>query len=342
MGGFPEVQLPLPITVFCEKTGAESYLSKARKPRRIGIAKRIQFRKNIKKSKHTMRRYRVSYKLMHTLAKKYTSGLKNFGPPGSFDERNQHGGVMPSLPGDVHLTGRQAATILEKCADHEISYEQFRSISGCLSYIYQLVWTGDYHKKMNWPEVTKMFRAYSPDEFRAPVRPLKPEHVPSPEQLRAAFTKGWTVNCGWSLCRWWLGLLCCWTWAVLGNRSNCDVAGLRDSRTHTLSAQQGWAATAMKGGRNKLCDRKAGSRPWSGYFVCLCPEGKHQEPPEDFEDSLEEDGNPTTPPTFCTSCPLAALDIRTRLAGENGMKIFGKWSKGRYFGQNIGKPVTLA
>lgn len=40
---------------------------------------------------------------------------------------------MPALPGDFELTGKQAATILEKCAEAKpVSYDQVRGVSGML------------------------------------------------------------------------------------------------------------------------------------------------------------------------------------------------------------------
>ena len=41
---------------------------------------------------------------------------------------------MPALPGDFELSGKQAATILEKCAESKegISYDQLRGVSGML------------------------------------------------------------------------------------------------------------------------------------------------------------------------------------------------------------------
>ena len=42
----------------------------------------------------------------------------------TYDPRNQHGGVMPALPGDFELSGKQAAIVLEKCAETKgVSYE---------------------------------------------------------------------------------------------------------------------------------------------------------------------------------------------------------------------------
>ena len=58
-----------------------------------------------------MRRYRYGYRLIWIHAGRYVRRLKNFAEPGSFDRNNQHGGEMPALPGDVTVSGRQAATI---------------------------------------------------------------------------------------------------------------------------------------------------------------------------------------------------------------------------------------
>ena len=87
------------------------------KPRRAGQAKRRQFRANEKRSKMTLHRYCNGYKMIWTKAGRYVRRLSHFPKPGSCDPRNQQGGYMPALPGDVRLTGKQAAAILEKCAD---------------------------------------------------------------------------------------------------------------------------------------------------------------------------------------------------------------------------------
>ena len=46
---------------------------------------------------------------------------------------------MPALPGDFELSGKQAAIILEKCADtKDVSYDQLRGVSGMLKISYCL------------------------------------------------------------------------------------------------------------------------------------------------------------------------------------------------------------
>lgn len=92
-------------------SGPASFRMRAKKPRRIGLGKRRQWRVNAKKSKHSMARYRYGYKLIWRFAAAYACRLKDFPEPDTSDPDNQHHGVMPSLGGDFSLTGKQAATL---------------------------------------------------------------------------------------------------------------------------------------------------------------------------------------------------------------------------------------
>ena len=74
---------------------------------------------NKKRNKSTMSRYRNGYKMMWEKAGRYVCRLPKFPKPGTCDSRNQHKGYMPALPGELKLTGKQAANILEKVADAE-------------------------------------------------------------------------------------------------------------------------------------------------------------------------------------------------------------------------------
>ena len=145
-----------------------------------------------------MRKYRVGYRKIWLYAGNYCRKLKHFPKPDSLGP-NQHNGVMPSMPGEFRLTGKQAATMLEKCGPQTgIAYETFKSVSSCLSYLYQIQSKG-YTNLDNFPEVKRVFKDFSKSDFAEPTTSLKPEHVPSPQQLKGAFTKPWRKSCGWSL-----------------------------------------------------------------------------------------------------------------------------------------------
>jgi hypothetical protein len=132
-----------------------SFRHKAKKPRKIGLKKRTQWRVNQKKSKHAMARYRYGWRLIWDFAAAYACRLPNFKGPDEYDPKNQHGGCMPALPGDFQLTGKQAATLMEKCAESKtVTWDQLRAISACLSYLHCIL-TGD--SGTNFEEVQQMW-----------------------------------------------------------------------------------------------------------------------------------------------------------------------------------------
>ena len=111
-----------------KKPGPKSRKEKAVQPRRAGQAKRRQFRANNKRSKMTMHRYCNGYKMIWSKAGRYVRRLAHFPKPNTCDPLNQQGGYMPALPGEINLTGKQAAAILEKCAEAEGTRE-FQAMS---------------------------------------------------------------------------------------------------------------------------------------------------------------------------------------------------------------------
>ena len=57
--------------------GPDSFRERARKPRRLGLGKRRQWRINEKKSGHTMARYRYGFRLIWNLAGAYRTTRTN-------------------------------------------------------------------------------------------------------------------------------------------------------------------------------------------------------------------------------------------------------------------------
>jgi len=166
------------------KRGKKSFVENASLPRHAGFKKRVQFRKNQKKAKPTMRRYRTHFKLAFTLEGPYIArSIKCLGPPGSYDPKNQHGSVMPSLPGDFRLSDLQAGKLFLNIAQHDISYDQLRGVSGMLSYLYAIK-TGKSGE--NFPEVKSVLEGYTEGDFKK-SKTLIPESIPSPEMLREDF-----------------------------------------------------------------------------------------------------------------------------------------------------------
>ena len=322
-----------------KKRGPKSYVEKAKLPKGAGIKKRKQFRINTKlKTAGTMKGYRAGYTIMFDRAPRYCRSLKRLPEPGSLPP-NQHDGFMPALPGRVHLSGKQASTILEKVAEHpESSYADVRAVSRTLSYLHSLV-VGT--NSSNWPEVTEMLELYGPEDYVLKRPSLKPTMIPSPSGMAKAFTKGWKRSCPWPYAKWNTGLVSAWCWAFCGNRP-VDMKSLKTSTDH--SGEFGvWAATEMDGGRNKLQGKKRGTRRWWCYFVCMCPGAKHVPIPEEYEWGWTPEGSPRSKPTFCTSCPLNALELKKRRAIDGEWRLFSKWTPTtQTWNSNYGDPITLA
>jgi len=327
------------------KRGVKSFLDKSKVPRGAGYRKRIQFRKNKKKAKPTMERYRTHFKLIWTLEgdfiRRSCKGLK---PPGSYDPLNQHGGRMPALPGDFQLSDLQAGKIIFRCAHedygHDISYDQLRGISGMFSYLFSIP-TGQQGE--NYPEVKSVMEGYTKEDFTK-KRTLIPTSIPSPESIKKAFTKPFQPGRGMSYALWVTGLLATWCWAVFGCRPGCDIKSLKDSTQHTINLQQGWASTAYVNGRNKLCGKKRGTRPWNCFFICLCPNGKHRPVSKSWAlTAFNKDGTLKKRTNFCTECPLNCLKLKEFRAGDESFQLFSKFTKtNRNWGGNHGPVVQLA
>ena len=303
-------------------------MAKAKLPKRAGFGTQVQFRNNTKKSKHTMRRYRVHYRLMFTLEGDYIRRcLKRLPEPDSLSKTNQHGGVMPALPSEFELTNKQAGALFQKCAKHtsEISYDQLRGMSGVMSYLFNI--KGG-KAQANFPLVKKVLEGYDETDF-GQTKTLKPTSIPSPKAIKKAFTTPYHPRCGMTLTKWVTACLACWCWCVWGARSGCDIESLKKSEVHAISPKDGWASIAYKAGRNKLCGKKAGTRPWTAYFVCTCPSGTHI--PVDKEVAqwgFDKKGNCTEAITWCTECPIACLELKIYRAQRDGasLKVFSKWT----------------
>ena len=181
-----------------------------------------------------------------------------------------------------------------------------------------------------------------------------PTRTPVPEELRQIFGRNWSADCGWSLVEWSVGLLCAFDWAVNGTRPNEDMDRIKKSEVHDIDLVEGWGYTALKGGRAKLENKKRNTRPWKAWRPCLCSSRKHVPIPSDIEYDRWKRGNPTEAPTWCTGCPVSAMELLLRLqyplyaddtSGRRWKgRMYRSWSHGKraFNANNIGSPVGTA
>ena len=159
-----------------------------------------------------------------------------------------------------------------------------------------------------------------------------------------------------SLVDWSRGEVAAWDWGVLGCRSQEDLKRIKNGKSHGYDRQEGWAFTGYDGGRAKLAGKKAGTRPWKAWRVCLCPGGKHRPLAKDIEYRLDRYGNPREHDideiTWTTECPIncCELILKGQYKRDEGCpmmshaRIYRKWNKkdkGGFGTDSEGDPMKL-
>ena len=298
----------------------------AKPPKKAGMLTRMQLRSNEDAAPDTMKAYRAGFNACWKWAPKRCTEFK-LKKPNGFDSTNQHGGRLWATRRECKVTGKHAALILESCFLAGMGKFQLQQVKKNWSYAYFLK-TGN--KGENFKEVTKMWKSMT--KFPKAKRPLLPDRVPTPKQLKTCLTTPWNDTNGMPLVDWSVGLLGFWDWAVCGWRHNADIEKkLKKSTQHVIEDDGGHFWTQMAS-RSKLPGKKRGTRPWKVHRLCFCPGGKHVHPPDVFNSHLDDVGNlKDGPPTWHTTCPVAAWQVIDCLQAGAGIskkerKLYKKWT----------------
>ena len=262
-------------------------------------------------------------------------------PPGSYDPDNCHQGKMWGWPKECNMTDNKAKRILFVCyKSKKLTWPMVKAVRQSLSYAFELC-GGD--KKKNWPSIKNLWRTFHESNCPKTVHSTYPRKIPTPKELKEAFTKGWTPETPMCLMRWVVGEVAAFDWAVFGLRSKEDFNRVKFSPSHVINVNEGWTASKFRNGRCKLLGTDKGTRTWWIYRVCLCPGRKHVSPPEEFGEHIGEDGNPTVEVRWNTSCPLACLQFYNGMLEPDDQRCYPKWlASGRFGSSNIAEPVELA
>ena len=263
---------------------------------------------------------------------------KGIPKPGEFNPNNVHKGRLWASRKECNLTDKMAGSIIERLYESgKVGLDQLKQVRHSMSYAYYLT-TG--LRGENYPEVYAQWRSFDMRMLPKVRKPVKPTRIPTPANLKVAFTTQWTPQHPWSFVRFILGLLCAWDSDVFGLRPNVDTKKVKESTSHDVNPNEAYAWTEMKGGRSKLHNQKRGTRPWKVYRVCTCP-GQHQQPPWPLD--LDEHGNPVNPVTWYTCCPVGAMEFLHNSQGHN-WQVYKKWfsSTRSYQKQNCGDIAATA
>ena len=319
------------------KRGPPPLKHDAKRKRGAGLVSRREFRVGVNLTEATARAYRTGFNTMWKYVGAYMArkGIKR---PGGFDRNNVHGGRLWASRKECNMTNMIAGNIIERVYDSgKVGLDQLKQVRHSMSYAYYLT---EGIRGENYPEVNAQWKSFNLSKLPGVRRTVKPTRIPTPANLKTAFTTEWTSAHPQSLATFSSGVLCAWDTQVFGLRPNVDVKKVKTSSIHDINPNEGHGWTQMVGGRSKLHLQKRGTRPWRVYRVCTCREN-HVSPPEDL--TLDQNGNPLEEPSWNTVCPLAAMELLQRCQGDP-IRIYTKWlpTKGEYGNQNIGDVASFA
>ena len=322
------------------KPGPKSKQSKAKLYRFAGQRGQLQKERNDLRGSQCMKQLRYGFRLMWREAprqlRKYNVKLE-----GQYDPLNSHGGVCWAWPRECKLTNIQARAVFYECyKKRRLTIHQIIVVRKAMAYAFEL--TGG-TPGGNFPSVKEVWKIVRESELAPKIHTVKPTRIPTPEELRKAFTKEWDASTSsMSLVEFCCGLVQAYDWACCGLRSMEDISRVKRSRDHDFDWHKGWECTDFVDGRAKLCGVKKGNRGWKIWRVCFCPAGRHIRPPTDFWLEIDKKGMPTVPVKWCTVCPCACLEFLWQL--QTDPRCYAKWlpASGRFGSRNVRNVAVAA
>ena len=324
--------------------GPRSFRDQAVAPVGCHVDMRIQLRKNRKRSLKSLAADRYGFKLMWRVA---PGEMRNAGvqPWGTYDKKNSHKGRIWGWKSECPLTEEKVKRIAFKVLEvNVLTLPQLEMVRKALSYAWQLcngVQTHVPQKQRNWIAVKSLWSTVKVVEIPATGKSTKPDKIPTPQELGAAFKKQWHSGHPMSRVEFSMGVISAYDTYVFGTRSNEDMKRIKKSKEHALNVREGFNSVGYVGGRCKLAE---GYRPWSLYGVCMCVGGKHISPGQWDKDAINLLGNPHPLPfEWCSTCPVACDQFIKSFPGVNGRRYPKPNKAGNGFtSYNVADPVDMA
>ena len=307
------------------RCGPKSYLSKAAKPRGLGLRGQLFHLFNTEiKDDTTRQSNRCGFFAMWKFAESTMVKFK-VKRPGEFRKNNIHGGKMWGSMQEWRenrLSEDQIFQIVLDCYKGGATESILKTIRKTCSYLYNME-TGVPGE--NYPAMKGVFKCIKSGNCtpsRGGVRPLR---VPTAKELQHAFTKEYSPDCGLTFLVFLIGLVVAWDFFVLGSRPNVDLNKIKKSTVHMEDKVNKIVATKFIGGRSKLTGNKKGHRNWWAYRVCMCPNGQHISPSKGLPFSFDRYGNSSRDLSkFCTCCPVFAFEV-LQASQPQETKLYRQW-----------------
>ena len=246
--------------------------------------------------------------------------------PGEFREDNIHGGRMWGSMQEWRehrLSSDKIAKIVIACFEGGASESTLKLIRKTCSYLYNLE-TGIPGE--NWSIMPGVFKCIKLSLCTPSKGGVIPDHVPTAEQLRLAFTTEFREGCGMTFLFFLRAVLIAWDFFVLGNRPKVDLNKIKKSVVHKHDTERHICATKFPGGRSKLAGHKKGTRNWWALRICMCPDGKHVSPKPGLAFSFDRYGNTRMDVSkYCTTCPIFAFEVLELSQPTGQLKLYRNW-----------------
>ena len=170
-----------------------------------------------------MKMYRKGWNLIWRRQGGCPHYLRSFGLARKYNERNQHGGCMPAMPHEARLlTDTRVRRIVNRCGHSgKITIDELKAVRRMFSYIWQIQGNGG--DRLNFPCMRSCFKDLDRNELAPSWKSNAPMRMPTPGQLRHAFTKPWSETCGVPLLPWSQMLLAAYDTFLNGHRPSADT-----------------------------------------------------------------------------------------------------------------------
>jgi len=203
-----------------KKRGRTAYKDASKLFFKAGLSTQLQKERNDMRGIECMKQLRYGFQLIH---REGAADCKRYkiGKPNSFDPLNAHGGVCWAWPKECKLTNLQARTLFYNIYKKgTLTWHQLVVVRKHFAYAFEL--SGG-TPGQNFKGIKEVWKIVKKVKCADQILTVKPTRIPTPDQLRKAFTKEWTPNSPNSLVVHCGKVVAAYDWGCGGMRSTEDM-----------------------------------------------------------------------------------------------------------------------
>ena len=126
---------------------------------------------------------------------------------------------------ECKLTNAQARAIFYACyKSRKFTFPMMRTMRKSFAYAFELIGAGK--PRGNFPGVNDVWSIIRLDQLPDNITTTIPDRIPQPEEIKVAFTRGWTPDHPWCLMQFLGGMVAGHDWGIFGLRSREDIESI--------------------------------------------------------------------------------------------------------------------